>query len=155
MPAIYRKKQKMQLIRRLPTLTICVIYKMSYRFNWAKQSKCFARAGIGSGAPAHARAGDLVAKDEAIMAQVGVITAGQRLSVAVPRNALTSFAVNPVDGNTQIVSAPLNRLTVRDLLQPGQTSASAVAYLRETGCTNNAAPVAENTTKPYSESTSS
>ena len=113
----------------------------------------FARAGNGSGAPAHARAGDLVVKDESIVAQVGVITAGQRLSVAVPRNALTSFAVNPVDGNTQIVSAPLNRLTVRDLLQPGQTSASAVAYLRETGWTNNAAPVAENTTKPYSEIT--
>ena len=113
----------------------------------------FARTGNGSGSPTHARAGDLVVKDEAIMAQVGIITAGQRLSVAVPRNALTSFAVNPVDGNTQIVSAPLNRLTVRDLLQPGQTSASAVAYLRETGWTNNAAPVAENTTKPYSEIT--
>ena len=79
----------------------------------------FARTGNGSGSPAYARAGDLVVKDEAIMAQVGIITAGQRLSVAVPRNALTSFAVNPVDGNTQIVSAPLNRLTVRDLLQPG------------------------------------
>lgn len=113
----------------------------------------FARIGQGNASPAAARAGDLVVKDATIIAQVGGITAGKRLSVAVPRNALTSFAVNPVDGNTMVVSAPLNRLTVRNLLAPGETSSNAVAYLRETGWTNNAAPVAENTTKPYSDIT--
>lgn len=114
----------------------------------------FARIGQNGGsAPVNARAGDLVVKDATIIAQVGAITAGKRLSVAVPRNALTSFAVNPVDGNTMVISAPLNRLTVRNLLSPGETSSNAVAYLRETGWTNNAAPVAENTTKPYSDIT--
>lgn len=114
----------------------------------------FARIGQNGGsAPVNARAGDLVVKNESVINQVGAITAGQRISVAVPRNALTSFAVNPVDGNTQIISAPLLRLTVRNLLSPGETSASAVAYLRETGWVNNAAPVAENTKKPYSDIT--
>ena len=114
----------------------------------------FARIGQNGGsAPVNARAGDLVVKNESVINQVGAITAGQRISVAVPRNALTSFAINPVDGNTMVISAPLNHLTVRNLLSPGETSSNAVAYLRETGWTNNAAPVAENTTKPYSDIT--
>ena len=114
----------------------------------------FARIGQNGGsAPVNARAGDLVVKNESVINQVGAITAGQRISVAVPRNALTSFAINPVDGNTMVISAPLNRLTVRNLLSPGETSSNAVAYLRETGWTNNAAPVAENITKPYSDIT--
>ena len=114
----------------------------------------FARIGQNGGsAPVNARAGDLVVKNESVINQVGAITAGQRISVAVPRNALTSFAINPVDGNTVVISAPLNRLTVRNLLAPGETSSNAVAYLRETGWTNNAAPVAENITKPYSDIT--
>lgn len=114
----------------------------------------FARVGQnGGGVATNARAGDLVVKNEKIIKQVGNLTAGNRISVPVPRNALTSFAVNPVDGGTHIISAPLLRLTVRNLLAPGETQSNAVAYLRETGWTNNAAPVAENTTKPYSEIT--
>ena len=113
----------------------------------------FVRVGNGATNHAHARAGDLVIKDEQIIAQAQThsATAGKRISIAVPRNALTSFAINPVDGSTPIISAPLQRLTVRDLLAPGNTESNAVAYLRETGWTNNAKPVAENTTKPYSE----
>lgn len=115
----------------------------------------FVRVGNGATNHAHARAGDLVIKDEQIIAQAQThsATAGKRISIAVPRNALTSFAINPVDGSTPIISAPLQRLTVRDLLAPGNTESNAVAYLRETGWTNNAKPVAENTTKPYSEIT--
>lgn len=114
----------------------------------------FARGGTGnSGAQVDARAGDLAVKDEQIISFASNATSGKRISVAVPRNALTSFAVNPVDGSTRIVTAPNQRVTIRDLLAPGQTASNAIAYLRETGFTNNAAPVAENTTKPYSELT--
>ncbi|CAM3970384.1 phage major capsid protein [Psychrobacter arenosus] len=112
----------------------------------------FARIGNGGNqAPAFARAGDLVIKDSAIIDFSKSVTAGKRLAIDVPRNALTSFAVNPVDGSTRIITNPNQRLTVRDLLAPGDTESNAVAYLRETGFTNNAATVAENTTKPYSE----
>ena len=114
----------------------------------------FARGGTGNpGAQVDARAGDLAVKDEQIISFASNATSGKRISVAVPRNALTSFAVNPVDGSTRIVTAPNQRVTIRDLLAPGQTASNAIAYLRETGFTNNAAPVAENTTKPYSELT--
>ncbi len=113
----------------------------------------FARGGNQGGQDVNARAGDLAVKDDRIIAMAGNAVQGKRISVPVPRAALTSFAVNPVDGSTQIITAPNQRLSIRDLLAPGQTASNAIAYLRETGFTNNAAPVAENTTKPYSELT--
>lgn len=99
------------------------------------------------------RAGDLVIKDESLINFTKDVRAGNRLNVNVPRNALTSFAVNPVDGTTPIIAKPNQRLTIRDLLAPGRTGSNAIAYLRETGFTNNAALVPENTAKPYSEIT--
>ncbi|EPP2221937.1 phage major capsid protein [Acinetobacter baumannii] len=99
------------------------------------------------------RAGDLVIKDESLINFTKDVRAGSRLNVNVPRNALTSFAVNPVDGTTPIIAKPNQRLTIRDLLAPGRTGSNAIAYLRETGFTNNAALVPENTAKPYSEIT--
>lgn len=113
----------------------------------------FARGGQGGGQAQNDRAGDLAVKDDGVIQFAQNASAGKRLSIAVPRNALTSFATNPVDGSTKIVTAPNQRLTVRSLLAPGRTNSNAIAYLRETGFTNNAAPAAENTTKPYSELT--
>ena len=114
----------------------------------------FARIGNNGGqAPARNRAGDLVIANESMIEFSKNVSAGRRLAIDMPRNALTSFAVNPVDGTTKVITNPNQRLTVRDLLTPGDTESNAVAYLRELLFTNNAAPVAENTTKPYSEIT--
>lgn len=113
----------------------------------------FARVKNDGGEAPKSRAGDLVIKDEKLVDFTKNISAGKRHSIAVPRAALTSFAVNPVDGSTKIITNPNQRLTVRDLLAPGRTVSNAIAYLQETGFTNNAAPVSENTTKPYSELT--
>lgn len=49
------------------------------------------------------------------------------------------------------IQGPLERrLTVRDLLMPGQMDGNALEYVKETGFTNNAAPVAETAKKPES-----
>jgi HK97 family phage major capsid protein len=57
----------------------------------------------------------------------------------------------------QVLPAPLQpllrRLTIRDLLAPGRTSSLAIWYQRETGFTNNAAPVSEGSLKPKSDIT--
>lgn len=50
-----------------------------------------------------------------------------------------------------IVSPNDRRMTIRDLLTPGQMDGSTLEYVRETGFTNNAAPVAEGATKPQSD----
>jgi HK97 family phage major capsid protein len=52
-----------------------------------------------------------------------------------------------------IVAPPNRAMTIRDLLAPGQTDSSNVEYVKETGFTNNAAPVAEGALKPKSDIT--
>ena len=52
-----------------------------------------------------------------------------------------------------IIAPPQRQLTVRDLIAGGQTSSNSVEYVKETGFTNNAAPVAETTLKPKSDIT--
>jgi len=51
------------------------------------------------------------------------------------------------------VAMPMRQMTVRDLVAPGETSSNAIEYAVQTARTNNAAVVAENTTKPYSNYT--
>lgn len=50
-----------------------------------------------------------------------------------------------------VIAAPNRQMTVRDLLMPGQMDGSTLEYVKETGFTNNAAPVAEGATKPQSD----
>lgn len=78
--------------------------------------------------------------------------------VAMPRSAITSIGesggslVAP-DRRPGIVAAPQRRMTIRDLVAPGTTDSNSIEYVRETGFTNAAAPVAEGGAKPYSELT--
>lgn len=46
---------------------------------------------------------------------------------------------------------PKRRLTIRDLLTPGQTDSNAIEYVKQTGFNNNAAMVAEGSAKPQSD----
>lgn len=50
-----------------------------------------------------------------------------------------------------ILELPQRRMTVRDLLTPGRMDGNTLEYVRETGFTNNAAPVAEGAEKPGSD----
>jgi len=52
-----------------------------------------------------------------------------------------------------IIGGPERRLTIRDLIAPGETESNSIEYVKEAGFTNNAAPVAEGAAKPYSEIT--
>lgn len=79
---------------------------------------------------------------------------GKRLSVPV------QAAITTVDVPGQIIAptrlpgidqTPKQRLFIRDLIAPGRTQSNTIYYVKQTGFTNNAAVVAENTTKPYSD----
>lgn len=72
-------------------------------------------------------------------------------TVGAGRSAGTSLI--PGQRVPGIIAPPNRRMTIRDLLMPGQTSSNNIEYVKETGYTNNAAPVAETTAKPYSELT--
>ncbi|RBM30491.1 phage major capsid protein [Vibrio tarriae] len=76
--------------------------------------------------------------------------------IQMPRSAITSATgsggdlVAP-DRRAGIIAIPERQMTIRDLIAPGTTTSNMVQYVKETGFTNNAAPVAENTAKPYSD----
>lgn len=50
-----------------------------------------------------------------------------------------------------IMPLPQRRLTVRDLITPGRMDGNSLEYVKETGFTNSAAPVAEGGSKPESD----
>ncbi len=99
--------------------------------------------------------------------KAGMLTGASRGSIKVTadRAAITSANTTVGAGRSQgtslvpgarvpgIFGLPERTLTIRDLVLPGQTSSSSIEYVKETGYTNNAAPVAETTTKPYSDLT--
>lgn len=65
----------------------------------------------------------------------------------------TSVGVPP-DTQPGVIDLPRRELSVRDLLLPGRTSSNSIWYVRQTGFTNNAAPVSEATArKPESTMT--
>lgn len=49
---------------------------------------------------------------------------------------------------SRMPTLPDRRMTIRDLLAPGQTNSNGIEYVQETGFTNNAGMVAEGTLKP-------
>lgn len=75
------------------------------------------------------------------------------LRVTAPRAAITTAEANVVQADRQsgIIAGPERKMTIRNLLAPGNTSSNSVEYVRETGFTNNASTVEEGKTKPYSE----
>ena len=50
-----------------------------------------------------------------------------------------------------LIAPPDRRMTVRDLLTPGRMDGNTLEYVKETGFTNSAAPVAEAAAKPQSD----
>ena len=66
-----------------------------------------------------------------------------------------SAGVNIIPDRLPMVQPLVQRLFVRDLLRFGRTISNSVAFIRESGFTNNAAPVSENPTgvKPESDLT--
>lgn len=109
--------------------------------------------------------GDLVIDSAGFKA--GMLTGASRGSIRVKadRAAITSANTTVGAGRSQgtslvpgarvpgIFGLPERQLTIRDLVLPGQTASSSIEYVKETGYTNNAAPVAETTAKPYSDLT--
>lgn len=109
--------------------------------------------------------GDLVVESAAYKA--GTLTGASRgaIKVTADRAAITSANTTVGAGRSVgtslipgqrvagIFGLPERQLTIRDLLIPGQTTSNSVEYVKETGYTNNAAPVAETTAKPYSDLT--
>lgn len=70
-------------------------------------------------------------------------------TVGTGRSAGTSMV--PGDRQPGIVAPPQRKMTIRDLLMPGETESGNIEYVKETGFTNSAGMVAEGAAKPKSD----
>lgn len=75
------------------------------------------------------------------------------MKVSAPRSEITTATAGSLvqKDHVGLILPAQRRMTVRDLIAPGQTDSNAVEYVRETGYTNSADVVAENAPKPYSD----
>lgn len=97
--------------------------------------------------------GQQVISAEALKTFAAGIAASQRISIPVKAALLTANVPGNIvapDRLPGIDTAPKQRLFIRDLIAPGTTKSNTIYWVQQTGFTNNAAAVAENTTKPYS-----
>lgn len=114
----------------------------------------------GTGENRRKSVGEMVIENDEFKA---FVKSGGKGRISIPVKAIISALTTDADGSAGdlivpdrrpgIVTPPQTHLTVRDLLTPGETSANAIQYVKETGFTNNAATVSETSgaTKPQSE----
>ncbi|WP_413722688.1 phage major capsid protein [Sodalis sp. RH24] len=98
--------------------------------------------------------GSTVVSSEALKAFAASIEGGKRVNIPV-NAALLSVNIPgqivPVDRQPGILERLKQRLFIRDLIAPGRTISNTIYWVQQTGFTNNARVVAENTAKPYSD----
>lgn len=115
----------------------------------------------GDGAPERRKtAGEAFVEADHVKDFLARPSSGKRISVEV--KAIISGLTTDADGSAgdlivpqrgELLAPVVRRLTVRDLLTPGETNSNAIQYPLETGFTNAAATVAETTgpLKPQSD----
>lgn len=97
--------------------------------------------------------GHQVISAEALKTFASGIESGKRLSVPVKAAITSPDLPGGIIEPTRlpgIDTAPKQRLFIRDLIAPGRTDSSAIFWVQQTGFTNAAKVVPENTAKPYS-----
>ncbi|MDU4436552.1 MAG: phage major capsid protein [Pluralibacter gergoviae] len=98
--------------------------------------------------------GQQVISAEALKAFAASVEGGKRVSIPVKAAILSGDVAEGVVEPQRlpgIDTAPKQRLFIRDLIAPGRTTSPAIFWVQQTGFTNNAKVVPENTTKPYSD----
>jgi len=98
--------------------------------------------------------GGTVIKSEALAEFAKSIQGNRRVSVPVNAALLSTGVAEGVVEPQRLPGIdvmPKQRLFIRDLIAPGRTTSPAIFWVQQTGFTNAARVVAENTAKPYSD----
>ncbi|EGK5349396.1 phage major capsid protein [Salmonella enterica] len=98
--------------------------------------------------------GQQVISAEALKTFSASVEGGKRVSIPVNAALISSGVAEGVVEPQRlpgIDTTPRQRLFIRDLIAPGRTSSPAIFWVQQTGFTNKAAVVPENTQKPYSD----
>lgn len=146
--------------------TKAAVDKMASEFNALREAEKTLKAAVGEleqhvaqMPPANAKqvvetVGHQVISAEALKTFAASIDGGKRVSIPVKAATISTDIPDGVVEPQRlpgIDTAPKQRLFIRDLIAPGRTSSPAIFWVQQTGFTNNAAVVPENTQKPYSD----
>ncbi|EAA8475624.1 phage major capsid protein [Salmonella enterica subsp. enterica serovar Derby] len=151
---------------RLSEETKAAVDKMTYEFNALREAEKTLKAAIGeleqhvaqmplaSAKHIVETVGQQVISAEALKTFSASVEGGKRVSIPVNAALISSGVAEGVVEPQRlpgIDTAPKQRLFIRDLIAPGRTSSPAIFWVQQTGFTNKAAVVPENTQKPYSD----
>ncbi|MGL7660984.1 phage major capsid protein [Salmonella sp. NW854] len=151
---------------KLSEETKAAVDKMASEFNALREAEKTLRAAIGeleqhvAQMPlANAKhivetVGQQVISAEALKTFSASVEGGKRVSIPVNAALISSGVAEGVVEPQRlpgIDTTPKQRLFIRDLIAPGRTSSPAIFWVQQTGFTNKAAVVPENTQKPYSD----
>jgi HK97 family phage major capsid protein len=108
----------------------------------------------GGGTEAGKTLGQMVAESDEVKNFAAKMGAKGTIRVTV-QNAITSATGSAGDliesqRDPELIRLPRRQMTIRQLLSVGRTTTNSIEFARQTTRTNNAAVVAENTTKPES-----
>lgn len=98
--------------------------------------------------------GQQVISAEAMKAFAASVEGNKRVSIPVNAALISTDVPGQIVAPQRlpgIYTAPKQRLFIRDLIAPGKTISNTIYWVQQTGFTNKASVVAENTTKPYSD----
>ena len=129
--------------------------------NLQAAEQVIAKLEAGGGSAARPRSmGEIVAESDEFKARADALARGKGSFTVGVQAAITEDAASAGDlieptRVPGVVATPQQRLFIRDLLSWGRTGSNSVEYVKETGFTNNAAPVSENPSagKPESDLT--
>lgn len=154
-----------QKVGSLSTETKAAVDKMATELNALRESEKTLKASLGeleqhvaqmplnNAVQAAKTIGQQVISADVLKEINSSIQSSKRISIPV-QAALTSTSVAEGVVEPQrlpgIDVAPKQRLFIRDLIAPGKTTSPAIFWVQQTGFTNKASVVPENTTKPYS-----
>lgn len=155
-----------QKVGNLSTETKAAVDKMATELNALRESEKTLKASLGeleqhvaqmplnNAVQAAKTIGQQVISADVLKEINSSIQSSKRISIPV-QAALISTGV--ADGVVEpqrlpgIDVAPKQRLFIRDLIAPGKTTSPAIFWVQQTGFTNKASVVPENTAKPYSD----
>lgn len=155
-----------QKVGSLSTETKAAVDKMATELNALRESEKTLKASLGeleqhvaqmplnNAVQAAKTIGQQVISADVLKEINSSIQSSKRISIPV-QAALTSTSVAEGVVEPQrlpgIDVAPKQRLFIRDLIAPGKTTSPAIFWVQQTGFTNKASVVPENTAKPYSD----
>lgn len=155
-----------QKVGSLSTETKAAVDKMATELNALRESEKTLKASLGeleqhvaqmplnNAVQAAKTIGQQVISTDVLKEINSSIQSSKRISIPV-QAALTSTSVAEGVVEPQrlpgIDVAPKQRLFIRDLIAPGKTTSPAIFWVQQTGFTNKASVVPENTNKPYSD----